>query len=186
MPALVAPFLPAGSLSARPQPRLSGRGLSLRPWADEDIEGLVTAYTDPDIQRWHHCSLDAEEAAELILHWRKAWDTEGGASWAVVDADDSLLGRVGFCGLRLSEGVAEISYWVLPDARRRGVATSAVTSLARWAFDTIGLQRLEIRHSVANVASCAVAVATGFSEDTREHTGRVVPDGSRDPPPGVR
>jgi len=134
----------------------------LRPWAEPDAAGLVTAYADPDVQRWHCRSLDLEEAAALILRWRAAWPAEAGASWAVVDGEDRLLGRAALRDMHLADGVAEIAYWVLPAARRRGVATAAVAVLTRWAFEEVGLQRLEIFHSVANTASCAVATSTGF------------------------
>lgn len=57
---------------------------------------------------------------------------------------------------------AEVGYWVVPAARRRGVATQAVALAAGCAFTTLGLHRIQLYHSVANVASCAVARAAGF------------------------
>ncbi len=128
---------------------------------------LITAYSDPDVQRWHCRSLDADEAVSLVLGWRDAWDAESGASWAVTDRRSRVLGRVGFRVMHLRNGVAEVSYWVLPAARGRGVATAAVKVLTRWAFDDVGLQRLELMHSVQNAPSCRVAAASGFRPRAR-------------------
>ncbi len=83
------------------------------------MPALITAYGDPDIQRWHCRSLDADEAASLILGWRDAWDAESGASWAVTDRRARVLGRVGFRVMHLPDGIAEVNYWVLPAARGR-------------------------------------------------------------------
>lgn len=164
MPDLVSPALPAGTLGGR-QPRVVGSTVTLRPWRETDVPGLVAAYADPEIQRWHCRSLDDDEAHALVDQWRAGWLAEQSASWAVVDAadDDAVLGRAGFRELNLWDGAAEVAYWVMPTSRRRGVAVAAVTTLRRWAFDEVGFHRLELLHSVGNVASCAVAASTGFS-----------------------
>ena len=47
----------------------------------------------------------------------------------------------------------------------RGVASAAVTTLRPWAFDQIGLQRIDLRHSVENTLSCRVATAAGFTAE---------------------
>lgn len=160
------PSLPGTALSGRPQPRLRDAAVVLRPWSDGDAAGLVSAYSDPDIQRWHCRSLDDGEAASLIREWRDGWAAGTGASWAVTDPwHGDLLGRVAFRDVDLADGTAELAYWVLPAARGRGVAATAVRTVSRWAFDEIGFQRLELEHSVANIASCRVALATGFAAE---------------------
>lgn len=164
MPALVPPVLPAGVLAARRQPVLRRGALTLRPWTALDAPTLVTAYADPDIQRWHCRSLDEAEAVALVEVWAADWASETGASWAVTDGDgQDVLGRVGLRQADLPDGRAEVNYWVLPAARGRGVATAAVQTLAHWAFGEIGFQRLELVHSTRNRASCRVADATAFA-----------------------
>lgn len=172
MPLLVPPHLPAGVLSGRPQPHLTGPDVVLRPWTEADVATLVLAYADPDIQRWHCRSLDDDEAAALVRLWSGAWAAETGASWAVTGPDGGTpVGRVAFREMDLADGFAEVGYWVLPSARNRGVATAAVTTLSRWAFD-VGFQRIELQHSVQNPASCRVAASTGFvAEGTLRASG---------------
>src|ERR1700730_9465603 len=54
-------------------------------------------------------------------------------------------------------GAAEVGYWVDPRARKRGVATTAVRAVCQWAATTAGIELIEWRCEVGNVASRRVA-----------------------------
>ncbi|MEU7589608.1 GNAT family N-acetyltransferase [Micromonospora sp. NPDC049230] len=164
MPLLVAPALPAGSLAAQEQPHLPVRpGLTLRPWHAADATAVRVAFDCPVIQRWHVRRFDGDDEARAWTgQWAGRWHAETAASWAVVDADDQPIGQVGLRALLLAEASAQVSYWLLPGARGRGVATDALATLTRWSFTRAGLHRLALEHSTANVASCRVATRAGF------------------------
>ena len=166
MPLLVTPALPAGSLGAREQPHLRVRpGLTLRPWRDDDAPAVRAAFDCPRIQRWHVRRLDSDdEAREWTAQWAGRWCDETDASWAIVDADDRPVGQVGLRRVLLAEASADVSYWVLPAARGRGIATEALRTLTRWSF-AAGLHRLALEHSTANAASCRVATRAGFAAE---------------------
>lgn len=101
---------------------------------------------------------------EWIEGWRPAWREERDASWAVTEAGtDRLLGYAALRGLSLSHGHAQVTYWVLPDARLRGVASRAARAVTRWAMDELQLHRLELRHSILNAPSCRVAERLGYA-----------------------
>lgn len=136
----------------------------LRPWQGSDAHVLVEAFRDPAIQRWHRRRIgSADEARELISKWAGRWRAETSANWAVVDTGTGdVLGRTSLRNVRLDEGIAECTYWVLPTARRERVATRATRELSRWALNVLGLRRLELAHSVDNPASCRVAQRSGF------------------------
>ena len=70
-----------------------------------------------------------------------------------------------FRSLYLADGLAELSCWVMPNARHRHLATEATRALTEWAFDTLGLVRLEIVHSTQNSSSCSVALRAGFRKE---------------------
>ena len=160
MPSLFAPVVPDGALRDRPQPRIGGYGLALRPWRQADIPALIAAYQDPEIRQWHARTLsDVHEARAWLAQRERSRRRETAVDWAVVDPadDDAVLGRAGLVAVDLTEGVAEVAYWVSPDHRRTRVATRAVCALSDWAFDELGLHRLGLQHSIRNPASCAVA-----------------------------
>ncbi len=159
----MTPALPAGTLAALTQPSLDGDGgLRLRPWRAADAATVETAYADPDIQRWHCRSMTAAEARAWVARWPARWRAETGAGWAVVDTGDDPAGQISLRRIDLAEGLAEVSYWVLPHARGRRVAGRALDALTRWSFGTLGLHRVEVCHSTANPASCRVAARAGY------------------------
>lgn len=161
MPSLVTPAVPAGTMNSRSQPEIHAEGLTLRPWRAEDHEAVMAAYADPAIQRWHARTMTDEEARAYIDGWERRWLAETGAGWAVVD-DGKVAGQISLRTIDLREGLAEVSYWVLPAARGRRTASRALGALTEWAFGRLGLHRIEVLHSTANEASCRVATAAGY------------------------
>lgn len=161
---------------AGPQPEIAGQGLVLRRWTPRDAPQLLVLLTDPGIRHWNLSTVESlDEAVRLIASWKRGWRGHTSASWAVVRPDGlrQVLGQVGFRALYAADGVAEMSYWVGPGIRRQGVASAAVHGLSDWAFAHLGLERLELVHSVRNEASCGVAVTAGFEfEGTKRRLQR--------------
>lgn len=164
MPHLVAPVVPAGRMSSRPQPLLRGERLLFRPWSEQDVDVVIRACADEAIRRWRARAVEsADEAIDLISGWRRGWVAESSARWAVVDiARDDVVAQAALRSIDFQEGEADVSYWVVPQARNSGVATDSLRTLAQWSFDELGLHRLELHHLVLNGASCRVAAKAGF------------------------
>ncbi len=167
MPSLVGPALLPGTLRALRQPRMAvSDEFVLRPWEQSsDVEAVRRAFDDPDIQFWHTRRLDSDaEAHEWLASWPQRWNDETAASWAIARVStNAAVGQVGLRTVFLDGAQAQMSYWVLPEARRQGLAAAATKAVAEWAFVRLGLQRLGLQHSVRNTGSCAVAMASGFA-----------------------
>ena len=104
------------------------------------------------------------EALAWISSWSQRWEAETDASWALVRGrTDEVVGQVGLRTVFLEAGAAQMSYWLLPEGRGRGLAVSGTRAVQAWAFSQLGLQRLALQHSVLNTRSCRVAVAAGFA-----------------------
>ncbi len=171
MPDLMPPAVPAGSLRSLPQPTLRVDELTLRPWRGTDVDAVVDAYRDPDIQRWHVRSMSYDEARAWIASWPDRWRAETGARWAIAD-EQALVGRDGLGAISLGEGAAAIAYWTLPAARGRNIAARAVRTVSAWMFSSVGLHRIELNHSTLNTASCRIAAKAGFGyEGTKREQG---------------
>jgi RimJ/RimL family protein N-acetyltransferase len=65
-------------------------------------------------------------------------------------------------------------YWLAPAGRGRGIATKAVRLLCRWAFDSLGLERITLQTRPGNARSQAVARRAGFQR--LEGAGETQPD----------
>jgi ribosomal-protein-alanine N-acetyltransferase len=58
-----------------------------------------------------------------------------------------------------------LRYWLLPESRGRGLATSAARLLIAWAFSTLRLGRLAAFIEPGNSASQAVLERCGFVQE---------------------
>jgi len=173
--------IPAGTMSDAVQPTVRiDDELALRPWRTADAPAVLAAFRDEDVVRWHTRRMHAlDQAEEWIESTQNAWTTEQSSGWAIVDvADESVLGR---CALhtQLAYGLAEIAYWLLPQARGRGVATRAAVAATRWGHG-FGFHRIELEHSTLNLASCAVAERAGFTAEGIKRQSNLHADGPHD------
>src|SRR4051812_34575862 len=119
--------------SRGPQPTIAADALILRPWQESDALQLMKAFADPDIREWHMLQLDNEDAAARWMgRWRETWDQGTAAGWAITTRSDpeTILGQVAFRALYLDDGMAEVSYWVIPDYRGEGIAARATHALS--------------------------------------------------------
>jgi RimJ/RimL family protein N-acetyltransferase len=91
-----------------------------------------------------------------------------------------LLGAISLGRFNWREWRAEVGYWLVPAARGRGVATQSVRMVARWAFEELGLVRLELLAHPDNVRSQAVAERSGFLREGRVRSYRRSPQGRSD------
>lgn len=177
----VDPAIPTGTMSSVPQPTIAvDDQLIARPFHFGDVDRVIEAFADPDIRHWHARRIDTvTEARVWIGYGHMMWLREQTANFAIVDADDRLLGRVGL-HTDLPGGTAEIAYWVLPDARRCRVAMRAGRALTRWGHDQVGLSRIVLEHSTHNAASCAVARSIGYELEATLHSVQLLDDGRHD------
>ncbi len=182
MPRLVPAVVAAGAMRQMDQPVLEcDPEIEIRSWRADDVEAVVAAYSDPDIRQWNLQALDATEAADWIGQWTRKWQAETDACWAIAArSSQAVLGRVALRSIRLDEGNAEVTYWVLPLARNVGVATMATEQVCRWALQELGLHRVELFHSVLNAPSCRVAERAGFALEGTLRSALLHPDGWHD------
>lgn len=138
--------------------------LTLRPWRDEDAAAILAAFATPDMARQADRPVESRDEAASWISRRTAERAAGSAyAFAVVDGAGTVLGHAAVGAVNHVHGIGWVSYWTTPDAQGKGVATYACKAVTRWAFDDLGLFRLELGHRTNNPASCRVAEAAGFT-----------------------
>jgi RimJ/RimL family protein N-acetyltransferase len=137
----------------------------LRSWQETDVRPQLDAFSDPWFQRFSDWAPRTEIEARR-RHREDEFARRRGeqVQFALVEPSDeaTVLGGTSLHGVELDQGRAAIGYWLAPQARGRGVATHAVRLVARWAFDEVGLARVELTCGPDNVASQRVAERCGF------------------------
>ena len=152
-----------------------GSGVLLRPARESDAERWLEMLQDPDCVAYGspaHLPIPREltELTERIEKSQSAWAERSPGVLVVADSHDPtvFLGDIGwrwtFSPLL---GVVELGYAVHPQARGRGVGRRALVSLSDWLFGAgdLGVARVQLDHSVENVASCRLALAAGFERE---------------------
>ena len=81
-------------------------------------------------------------AEQLLELNRSRWDRGEAATFAICDATGSCVGHV-FVNLS-SMRRGSIGYWLLPEARGKGLARRAVKLVSRWALRDLALARLAL------------------------------------------
>ena len=150
--------------------------LVLRAWRETDAPTLLRLYrTTPDLVRQLPTLDDLGQVRELIASWNDA------TGWLFALAENGVaVGHVSAAHLDRTNSTAWISYWLAMPARRRGLATRAVCTLANYALFEAEepVFRLELGHRVDNPASGAVARAAGFVQEGLERQ-KLLYDGVR-------
>lgn len=142
----------------------------LRLWREDDVNAQLAAWRDPTFRKFSDWApRNAHEAVQRIQAQRSMRAEGLGVAFAICGPDPSqqALGEVSINGIDPTNCSASIGYWLTPEARGRGVVTRAVRLAARFAFDRLGLIRLELTCGPNNAASAAVAKRAGFTFEGR-------------------
>jgi ribosomal-protein-serine acetyltransferase len=145
--------------------------LLIRSWQLSDADALARAVADnlAHIRPWLPWALDLPDDPAGIAASMTSWLADAVAGEAEDDGlivglflDGAVAGGAGLHD-RIGPDGLEIGYWVHRDYLRRGLATTASRALTDHAFARPGIDRVEIHHDRANVASEGVPRTLGFS-----------------------
>ncbi|GAA3928933.1 GNAT family N-acetyltransferase [Microbacterium soli] len=132
-----------------------------------DVDAITAACQDAAVQRYTtvpkpYARADATDFVRLVSEW---WGEGSSTTWAIRH-DDRFAGAVGLADI--DDGVADLGYWLAPDARGRGIASEAVRGVVAWGFDgPLTLHRISWRAVVGNLGSAHTARAAGFRYEGR-------------------
>lgn len=150
-----------------PAPTLSDGVVRLDEFGPRDVDAHL-ANEDEEMARrfgwWPNRSMPHHVRAAFD-RWAESWAI-GGVIRAFAVRDVASATLVGSCELRLEDDqVARASYSIGPHARRRGFASRALQLATQWAFDCLGVARIELYIESDNAASRGVARRCGFLEE---------------------
>ena len=133
----------------------------LRPITMGDVGLLQELSREPDVVRWTTYPANLDEAgARARIAWGQGVADRG--VFCVVEWDGCAAGTCG-AGLGDADGEIGVFYAVLPWARRKGVAATAVSLLVS-AARAAGATTVGLETHLDNAASEAVARRAGFAE----------------------
>lgn len=139
----------------------------VRPYFEKDIKPMYDAVMESinEVSRWlpwFHAGYTMEESGKWIRSRKADWETGNAYSFCIMDAEDgTFLGSCGLNHINKMHVFANLGYWIRTSKTGKGAASTAVKLVAGFAFQELGLERVEIVAPVGNHASQRVAEKAG-------------------------
>ena len=110
-------------------------------------------------------TLSTVEAARVHLEHAAVSAAEGEIFEWHLFMGDALCGSVRVKDIDHGDRKASIGYFVGSRFSGKGIVSSALREVLAWCFDTLGLNRVELRCATGNVPSIRVAERLGFTRE---------------------
>ena len=143
--------------------------LTLRPFHLNDSTNLYNAVRESlkELTPWMSWATDGYTemtAREYIMIARSRWEEHTLYVFAITRGDD-ILGACTLSSIHPIYHFCNLGYWVRTSCHGQGIAGRAAKLTARFAFEHLGLIRVEIVISVGNPASMRVAEKIGAHDE---------------------
>ena len=141
----------------------------LRPFRLEDAAQLYCAVRESlkELKPWMSWATDGYTeltAREYITIARARWEEHSFYAFAILRAGE-LLGACTLSSIHPLYRFCNLGYWVRTSCHGQGIAGRAAQLVARFAFEHLGLIRMEIVIAVGNLASLRVAEKIGAHDE---------------------
>jgi [ribosomal protein S5]-alanine N-acetyltransferase len=158
---------------ARTDPfRLNGQRVFLRPAERGDYEPWASLragsrqFLAPWEPTWPPDALSRASFRARVARYAEDWRTDQAYNFLIFAQDETLVGGVGLSNLR--RGVSEtasLGYWVGEAFARQRYMTAALPLVLDFAFDRLGLHRVEAACLPTNIPSRALLARAGFHQE---------------------
>lgn len=91
---------------------------------------------------------------------------------------DNFAGMIGFVNSSHQHKKTEIGYWLSESYQHKGIMTTAVRAVCKFAFEVLHFNRIQIKCAVGNLPSSNIPKRIGFSFEGIERQGEKFADGS--------
>ncbi len=160
-------------MTAAPEVRIAGARCRLRPPSEADARHFVRWYSDPEVLYWLHMtegppSTEASERERI----NSANSDPSQILWIIETNRARPIGNVALLQIDLVHGRAWLGITIgEKDAWSQGYGTEAIRLLLQYAFESLGLRRVQLITDVDNERGIRCYEKAGFYRETllREH-----------------
>ena len=150
---------------------LSSDAILLRAFGLEDAEAIFEAVVESkdELARWLpwcHDKYSIVDALEFLKGRGDAFRDDGDYGFVIIErATGRFVGATGINQLDKTARCANLGYWLRTSATGRGYAATSTLMVARWAFESLDLERIEIVVATDNHLSQRVAERVGATRE---------------------
>ena len=149
-------------------PTLSTQRLILREILPGDAEDIFAIFSDADVMTYYDSQpMTTLQQADAMINrfgtWRQA---DSGFRWGLaLNGSDKIVGTCGVFGRNKAFFSATVGYELLPPYWGSGLMTEALTGVFSYAFDDLGLNRIQGTTNLDNHRSIRSLIKLGFKEE---------------------
>ena len=157
----------------------AGDGLALRAVRPSDAEPLFALIRKNrgHLRPWFRWPLTVETVGDVrgqIERWNRAEAASGTVTF-LLWRGAKLRGVVMLHGHRPDDRSVEIGCWLDEGAQGRGLAAGACRAAVQWAFEALGVARVELNAPSKNTRSLALGERLGFTREGVRRSAQVWP-----------
>ncbi len=155
-------------ISSETLPTLRGQRIALRWLVAADVPALFEVFSNVEVMRYWSCPAyeTEEQARALLTAIERCFAEKSLFQWGVVRLeDDRVIGTCTLSSVDPSNGRAELGYILGRSHWGHGLMGEALALLTAFAFETLGLRRLEADVDPANHPSIRSLERLGFQRE---------------------
>jgi RimJ/RimL family protein N-acetyltransferase len=149
-------------------PTLRAPRLTLRTLSEADVAGVLAVFSDPLVLRYWDGPLMAtqQDAMQYIERIHYGFRRRELMQWGIADtATNAVIGTCTLTHLSTTHQRAEIGFALRQTRWRQGLGTEAVTTALDFAFNGLGLHRVEADVDPRNERSLRLLERLGFHRE---------------------
>lgn len=140
--------------------------LILRPVKPEDSSALfaLTNKSREYLREWLPWvdSTQTEEETKQYINFSQKGEKDGSLLNLVIVWKENIVGITGFNKIDKNNRITYIGYWLGQEFQGNGLMTKAVKALTDYAFNTLSINKIEIRAAVENQKSRSIPERLGY------------------------
>ncbi|MBD1869082.1 GNAT family N-acetyltransferase [Leptolyngbya sp. FACHB-671] len=155
-------------------PQLETENLILRQIQLSDAEAVFKIFSDASVTKYHDLDTATrlDQAQFLINRRAELFKSGQRIRWGIAcKTNDVIIGSCGYSSWVKNSFRAEIGYELAKIHWQKGIMTEALRAMINFGFQEMGLNRIEARVMLENIASIRLLEKLGFEEEgiLREH-----------------
>lgn len=147
---------------------IESKRLILRKWKDEDVKDLVEGLNNINVSKWMagvpypYTENDAKE----YIQYTKTLNENSKISLAIVlKENNKVIGGTEITNINIKDGTAGGGIWLNEEYQKNGYGTEAFNAKIKYAFEVLGLRRMENGYFPGNDKSEKMQLRLGFKNE---------------------
>lgn len=143
--------------------------LILRSWEYEDIDELIEGLNNINVSKWlaavpyPYTKKDAEEFIDYAKQLDK--DSKGMMLAIVLKENNKVIGGTSIESINKKDGTAGGGIWLNEKYQKNGYGTEAFSTRIKYAFEVLGLRRIENGYFTGNEKSKNMQHKLGYKDE---------------------